>query len=720
MRPSRAAMAAVLLLWVGAVLGGPGDAAKKPKTSEPAGIRLNFKDVPLDVVLQYLSKAAGLSVVTDASVEGRVTLISRAPLKLSEALSLLDSALKEKGYAAVRLGRVLKIMPLSEAKKTNIPVRSGAEPEKITPSDRLVTQVIPLRSVDATKLKESLKPLLPEYATLSSDASSNSLILTDTEANVRRIVEIVSALDSTKSTVNEVKVFSLKYANATSAAKLVNEIFDADKERNSQSRSPFSRIRRFFGRRGSRTGSAEDTGKFEPQRTIAAADERTNTVVVSGPSATLEVVSGVIRELDSNPQDDQDVLVYHLKNADAASLEDVLKELFEDTKTDTAALRTSGGATGQRSRRAGPPMPGPMGRGGQMSAAAGESATDLAGKVRVVANADTNSLLLMAAPKHFPKLRLILGELDRPVPQVLIKVLIAEVTHSQDIDLGVEFSAANLRPSGRGSEVATDFNVTASTEGVLFKMQEQYVSVALRMLAKVGKLDILSRPYVLASNNKEATITVGKEVPFITNSRTTETGQTINTIQYEDIGIILKVTPHINPEGVVIMDVNPEISSLTGETVPISETVNAEVFAKRSATSRVAVRDGQTIVIGGLMEDRKTETVTKVPLLGDIPYLGALFRRTQTEKSKTELLIFLTPHVARDTVALKDISAREEKSAKIVEEAVAPGAFKRHMRVMRGQPPDEKPKKKGKKGKEGGEESKKGSKSDSGEAAETK
>ena len=695
MKLSRAAMAAVLFLWVGAALGGPGDAAKKPgkpKAPQPAAIRLNFKDAPLDVVLQYLSKAAGLSVVTDASLEGRISLISRQALTLSEALSLLDSALKEKGYAAVRLGRVLKIMPLIEAKKANIPVRSGAEPSRITPSDQLITQVIPLRSVDATKLKDSLKTLIPEYATLSADASSNALILTDTEANVRRIVEIVSALDATKSTVNEVKVFNLKYANATSAAKLINEIFDAEKQQSS--RSPFTRFRAMFGRRGGRARAGEQTEQYEQQRTIAAADERTNTVVVSGPSGTLEVVAGVIRELDSNPQDDQDVLVYHLKNADAANIEKVLKELFESQTSETAALRTNSGAAGRRAQRGGQSVPGPTGRNAQAAASAttAGSATDLAGKVRVVANTDTNSLLLMAAPKHFPKLRLILAELDRPVPQVLIKVLIAEVTHSEGIDLGVEFSAANLRPSGRGSEVATDFNVTASSEGVLFKMQEQYVSVALRMLGKVGKLDILSRPYVLASNNKEATITVGKEVPFITNSRTTETGQTINTIQYEDIGIILKVTPHINPEGVVIMDVNPEISSLTGETVPISETVNAEVFAKRSATSRVAVRDGQTIVIGGLMEDRKTKTVTKVPLLGDIPYLGALFRRTEMETSKTELLIFLTPHVAKDALALKAVSAREEKSAKIVPEAITPGAFKEHMRLMRGEPPEEKPK----------------------------
>ena len=157
---------------------------------------------------------------------------------------------------------------------------------------------------------------------------------------------------------------------------------------------------------------------------------------------------------------------------------------------------------------------------------------------------------------------------------------------------------------------------------------------------------MLSRPYILTSDNQEATITVGNEVPFITNTRITDTGQTINTIQYQDIGIILDVTPHINPEGLVILDVAPEISEQTGQGVTISQGVAAPVFSKRSAQSRVGIVDGQTIVIGGLMQDQKTQTITKVPFLGDLPGIGPAFTRYQNTKTKTELLIFLTPHVA--------------------------------------------------------------------------
>jgi general secretion pathway protein D len=167
-------------------------------------------------------------------------------------------------------------------------------------------------------------------------------------------------------------------------------------------------------------------------------------------------------------------------------------------------------------------------------------------------------------------------------------------------------------------------------------------------------------------------------VPFITNSRITDTGQTINTVEYNDVGILLDVIPHINPDGLVIMDVAPEISALTGTTVPISDTVASPVIAKRSAQSRIGIQNGQTVVIGGLMEDRKTETVDKVPLLGDIPWVGEAFKRRQSTKTKTELLIFLTPHVAQRPDVLQNMSKQEVEGSKLVPGAVDPNAFQEH------------------------------------------
>ncbi|KPJ56330.1 MAG: hypothetical protein AMS16_02575, partial [Planctomycetes bacterium DG_58] len=568
-------------------------------------------------------------------------------------------------------------------KKANVPVRTGNDPADIKPSDRVVTQVIPLRFVDAVKLKQDIAPLIPSYADLSSNASSNALILTDTEANIRRMVEIIRALDTHLSAVSEVKVFQLQYASASSVAKLINEVFKQEEptqQRLTGAARFFARTRRFGGP-GAQAPSEEGGGPS--QKVTASADDRTNTVVVTGPPDVLKVVERVVRELDANPAAEQAVFIYPLKNAKAANLGKVLNELLGTIQGTAAAPGAAAAPT---------PVSGQIrfGRGGAtsrlqgqaLSATATTAATDLAGQVRVVADEDTNSLMVMTASKNFDRVREIIAELDRSVPQVLIKVLIAEVTHSNKRDLGVEFSALNLRPSDRGSNLFTDFTVAAQAGGLIYKLVETDVTAALRALQEVGELEVLSRPYILASSNQAAAITVGQEVPFIRNTRTTETGQTINTIEYEDIGIILNVTPHINPEGLVIMDVAPEISTLTGDTVPISETVSAPVFAKRSAQSRVAIHDGQTIVIGGLMEDKKTDTIKKVPLLGDVPLLGGFFRRTITETTKTELLIFLTPHVAQEAVALKGMSEDEMGGSKIVPKAVAPGAFREHMEGM--------------------------------------
>src|SRR5690606_27350645 len=205
----------------------------------------------------------------------------------------------------------------------------------------------------------------------------------------------------------------------------------------------------------------------------------------------------------------------------------------------------------------------------------------------------------------------------------------------------------------------SNFNIPtegAAATGVVVQVLEEDFSAAVRALETDGKLDVLSRPYILASDNQVASITVGQEVPFITNSRVTDEGGIVNTITYDDIGILLDVIPHINKEGLVILDVAPEISALTGTTVPISETVDAPVFAKRSALSRVAVPSGNTIVIGGLMEDRKTQTITKVPFIGDLPIIGEAFKRREITGAKTELLIFLTPHVAATPEALRPMS----------------------------------------------------------------
>ncbi len=700
-------------------------------TTLPNGqLLLNFQNAPLRSVLEYLSKATGLIVVGEPVLEGRVTVISRLPITLPEAVLLLDTVLRQKGYAAVYTGRNLKVVTLGQAVKENIPVQFGNDPNKIPESDRMVTQVIPVRFVDATKLKTDLTALVPAAATMAANQASNSLIYTDTQANIRRILKVIQALDGQMGSEATVKVYKLEYADATSTARLITDLFKEETSSQQSGRSGFPFSLGSFGRGGDRGGDrggtdASSGAASRQSKVTATADTRTNNLVVSASPETLTVIDSIVKELDSDRNADVAVFIYKLRNAQAVNVESVVNNIFGTSGTTSRGGSSSGTSSFGRNSSLGGTSPfggssssrgsssgssfgrssssssglssssgsgfgssssspfgsssgssSRFGSGGTSSSGRssygstpsigplGAAAGDLAGQVYVVADVDTNSLLVRTASKNFERVKAILEELDRPTRQVLIKVLLAEVTHDDTTDLGVEFSALNIRIGSSKTSIGTDFGVGAAQGGLIAKVVDVDYTATLRALQTVGKLNVLSRPYILASDNQQASITVGNVVPFIRDSRITDLGQTINTIQYEDIGIILYVIPHINPEGLVIMDVAPEISTLTGTTVPISETVNAPVFAKRSAQTRIAIRNGQTIVIGGLMEDRITDTIEKVPGLGDIPGIGALFRRTIKTKSKTELLIFLTPHVAALPEQLQQMSKEEKAGSK--------------------------------------------------------
>lgn len=645
----------VMLLGVGsdcmAAVGGSGRT-----------IQLNFKDTPIETVLEYLSETAGVVVVSGTTLTDRITVISKSALNLEEAVSLINSILKEKGYTAVMTGRILKVATLTDAKKMNLPVTSGSNPEDIEPTDEVVTHIIPVRHATAASLAENLATLIPDTADFSANADTNTLLITDTKANIRRIVEIVSEVDGYMAAVAEMKVFHLEFADAEDTADLINDIFEEQEEQASTTSGRMAGIMSMM-RGGQASGpggqansgmSGSNSGGTVSASVSAKADDRTNSVVVSAPEDTMAVIEKLIADLDSDSSEGQSVFVYPLKNAQAENLVDVLNELFSEM-SDTETTNTGAAADRQQGGRGNIP--------GTTTTSSDTSSGDLAGEVTFQADEDTNSMIVLTTQNNYAKVKKVLDELDKPVPQVLIKVLIAEVTHDDSLDVGTEFSYLN--------EWQDDGTISVVTDGRLGDISSTYIAnvvdtdydVKLRALAEKGKLNILSKPYILASNNQEASITVGSEFPFVTDSRTTETGQTINTIEYEDIGIILEVTPYINDEGLVIMDLSQEISSISATTVAISDTVDASVISKRSSSNRVIARDGQTVVIGGLMQDQETETVRKVPLLGSIPLLGYLFKHVETDKTKTELLIFLTPTVAATDAELASLSEKMKEES---------------------------------------------------------
>ncbi len=727
----------------------PATAMVKPKPPTTQ-IMMRFKDAPIDAVLQHLSEAAGYTVLKFATIDERVTVWRDQPMTPDQAVEALNSLLKEKGYTAVAQGTELKIMTIAGASKTSIPVRFSADPADVPLNDTLVTQVIPLKTLDAIKLKQDLQPLVSTTADLSANAASNSIMITDSSANIHRVVQIIANLDKRDELENDIIVRQLKYADAAATAKLITDIFkpaDTTGQNNQQGGGfPFFG-RGGFGRGGGGGGpggggggggteNSQDNEKGKTGTVTASSDSRTNSVVVTGPKDTLAIItSEILDKIDSNPSADQTFFTYRVKNGQAVDMQNTLNTLFGVTVTSSTnkstssynsqtGNRTSSGFGSSGSSGSGRSS-GSSGFGGSSSGGFGSSSTsgrsstngnnssnnnnrngnngsqnggqsgtgsangltgaaaDLIGQVEVVADSDTNSLLVLTASKYEDQVRQIILELDRPVPQVLIKVLIAEVTHDRSDDLGLDFSILNLSKGLTAGSNLGNIASAATSGGLAVNLVESQITTTLHALAVADKLDVLSRPYILTSDNQEANILVGQEVPFVTDTRQDALGGTINTIQYQDVGIILDVTPHINPDGLVVMDVAPQISSQAAESVQIQAGVNAPVFNNRSASSHVGVRDGDTIVIGGLMQDQKNQTITKVPILGDIPWLGLLFQRDNVTKTKTELLIFLTPHVAQAPTALTPMSIDEMKGVHLTPSAVQPGTFQEHIQGLR-------------------------------------
>lgn len=642
-------------------------------------LTLDFKQAPLSAVMDYLSETTGMVIISTYSMDSRISVISKQPVSFDQALELINSAMKENGYAVIQTGNILKIVRLTEAKLMSVPVRKGNDPDKISDSDEIITQIIPILYADAASLRDDLMGLMSEYAEFSSNQSSNSLIITDTSTNIKRIAKIVKSLDTQLTTIAEIRVFRLVYADAENVANLINELFE-DANSGGSSQNPMARMFEGRGGGGGRGGmmgggnpfggGSSSGGRTAASKVTAAEDELTNSVVVSGPGEAMDVIENMIKEIDTNPDEERGLYVYPLENASATNVKDLLNNLFSELASINQDNTAGFGNVGRRGGNA-------AGGGGSSST----SGSDLSDETYIEADEDTNSLLILTSNKNYDKIKAVIQDLDKPVPQVFIKVLIAELTVDDSMDLGLEFTHSRTRASGDSYTSSTGF-LPETTAGFSFESVTGDLTARLHALQQSGKLNILSRPYILTRNNQPATITVGQEVPYITDSTYTETGQTRNTVSYEDIGIILNVTPYINPQGLVIMDVAPEISSIDEKNIQISEGVNATVFLKRTASSKVAVQDGQTIVIGGLMQDRESSKKQKVPILGDIPLLGMLFQYNTTTTEKTELLIFLTPQVSDTNASLRLISDYEKDKSNLLKSSPDDSLLNEHIDNM--------------------------------------
>ncbi len=398
-------------MFVGCLLFGPLTSSTQETTeqnniSEENGsdeIRMNFKGADLNAVLDYLSEAAGFIIVKETDIEGRVDVWSYQPLNQEEVVDLLNTVLHEKGYAAIRNERTLTIVPRDVAKQKDIPVHTGNKPEEIPKTDSMVTQIVPVRYTDAVALIDNLQPLLPSYATMSANESSNAVIITDTQNNVRRMVQIIRSLDTSIANISTIKVYSLQFTEASDLAEIVNELFESDVSDDRGDR----RGGRFpFGGRGGRDdddNNSDSEARRAAARVVAVADENTNSLVVNAPEDMIPMIDSVVQQVDTSITDVTEIQVFQLEYADAYETAQQLQDLFPDE-----SAQNQGGFAPRFGGQGGP---GFFRRGG-------DEGTDLSKRelrqttVRCVADPRTNSIIVTAASETMTQIAQMVQQLD--------------------------------------------------------------------------------------------------------------------------------------------------------------------------------------------------------------------------------------------------------------------------------------------------------------------
>ena len=578
-------------------------------------ITLNLKDADIRALISTVSKFTGKNFIIDPRIKAKVTVVSANTMSQDEVYEVFLSVLQVHGFAAVTTGSVIKIIPEVNAKQGTVPLTIG----KNNPyGDALITKVVRMDHVPAAQLVPILRPLVPQQGHLAAYAPTNSLIITDHAGNIQRLMKIIAGVDRPES--DELEVIHLKHASAKELVRIVNSLYQV-----------------------------AGAPKNEAKKINMAADERTNSILMTGePSARLKART-TIMQLDTPLEEDGgNTHVIYLKYAKAENLVKILTGIQSSVAKSSTA----------------------KGKGASPAAAmAGNSASAFSQKADIQADDDTNALIITADLNTLKSLKSVIRQLDIRRAQVLIEAIIAEITASEGRELGIGLAADGSQSNdqniplgmsnfgGIGGILAAAGGLitdpsTLITPGLTLGAGTTSSSGAryallLRALATNDASNILSTPSIVTLDNEEAEIIVGENVPFVTGSFTsagsTDPANPFQTIERQDVGLSLKVTPQVNEGDTIKLDLEQETSSV----IPGSEVTGIST-RKRSIRTSVLVDDGGILVLGGLITETVTEGESKVPLLGDIPLLGALFRSTSSGKSKQNLMVFLRPSILRD------------------------------------------------------------------------
>jgi general secretion pathway protein D len=589
---------------------------------------VNLKDTDIRELIQFVSDATGTTIVVDPAVKGKVRVISSKPVSADELYELFLSVLEVHGYTAVRSGDIVRVIPAKDARSAPLEV---SDDRASTVSDEYMTQVIRLENISAAKLIPVLRPLVPQQAHMAAYAPSNAIIISDVSANIDKIRDIIERMD--KSAVQKTDIIKLRYAVAEDVVRMLDQL--------------------------NKSATKQTGGE---QETLLVADARTNSVLVSGDELERARLRKLVNHLDTPLEQSGNVKVIYLQYAEATDLAEVLTRVMKNiSQLDTA-------------------------EGAQAKSRSSNTAT-------IEADEDTNALIITADADEMASLEAVIQRLDIRRAQVLVEAIIVEMEVIDGQELGLQWlfadndgvfgsnitsndtrlgniAGSQLSADGGDIDEGVDLGGLAGALAVAGGVSLGWaqldntglsMTVILNALKETNNANILSTPSILTLDNQEAYITVGQQVPFVTGSFT-NTGaggdgaqNPFQTIERENVGITLTVTPHINDGDSVVLDIMQEVSSLSGLSVAASDLITNE----RKIQTKVLAEDGQVVVLGGLIKDEVQDAQQKVPLLGDIPYLGRLFRSDAERVVKQNLMVFIRTTIIRDSEQLAGASAEK-------------------------------------------------------------
>ena len=607
-KPTIRSWLAGMLLLIGGLWGLPAHAE--------GSITFNLKDAELKTVIATVAEFTGKNFIIDPRVKGKVTVISSKPMDANEVYHTFLSLLEVHNFSAVRVGSVIKIVPSVNAKQLggSDVLKRGAK------GDEMVTRVIDVQNISAAQLVPILRPLVPQHGHMAAYAPTNVLIVSDSAANVDRLMSIIERVDV--ASASDLEVMPLKHASATEVVRILESL--------------------------RQQGKRADPKAPGANKAVLVADERTNSILISGDKSERLNIRTIITHLDTPLETSGNTHVIYLRYAKAKDLVPVLTGLSDTFEK------------------------------GKKAAGGGKAAAQVdRSPITIQAHEPTNAVVITAPPSLFRSLQGVIAKLDVRRAQVLVEAVIAEVNDDRTAELGVSwFVDGSL--DGKGPIAGTSFtNFNATAAGVAIRDDSIPVPSPPISFLGVGRFNsgstdfvglvnaiqgdsrgnVLSKPTILTLDNEEAEIIVGQEVPFRTGSYTStgDSGSPTNpftTITRENVGITLKVKPQINEGDAVKLDIEQKVESVA----PSPEGAADLTTNTRSIKTSVLVDDGGAIVLGGLIEDDVQESVQKVPVLGDIPFLGALFRNKSTTKLKSNLLVFIRPTIVRDAAVATKIT----------------------------------------------------------------